>query len=484
MVVAYKKTLLVKKINDNLSQRVYSYYIFKQYQFFIDNSNSKFIANATQEVEKFSYRVVECYIGLITEIFLVGGVLLFLFISYPYLSLVLFFLSISFFCVIYFFFKKTMQNQGSIKVHHDALKIDTLQKSFYIIQNIKLDNLENFFINKFKKDTEISSKSHFILSFWSDLPKPIIELFTLLVVTILIYTFYFHLGIAKEGILSILTIFGVAMFRILPSFNRIFGFLNMIKFHYSTTDIIRNIVKDKTFLKSIEPSVQEKYYNFNNAITIKNLSFKYDQSDQYVLNNINLSLKKNEIVGISGPSGSGKSTFLNLICSLLKPTTGNIFVDDHLLKNIYKSFQSKIGYVPQKIYLTDGSIIENIILAKSKDTYDYNKFREVIEICGLTNIINNLEKKEESLIGERGTRLSGGQQQKLGIARALYKKPDILILDEATNALDKESEAEILKLVLNLKNKITIIIVSHNKSVLDFCEKIYEIKNAQLNQLR
>jgi ABC-type bacteriocin/lantibiotic exporter with double-glycine peptidase domain len=484
IIVAYKKTVLVKNINDNLSNKIFSYYIFKEYQFYINNSNSKFLSNITLEVEKFSYRVIDCFIGLITEIFLVSGVLAFLFIVYFYVSLLLFLISIIFFIIIYNLYKYKFKHLGNIKVQNDAHKIDILQKSFYIIQNIKLDNLEDFFINKFKKNTENSSNSQFLLSYLSELPKPIIEFFVLFVVLGLIFFLYSYLNISKQGILAILIIYGVAMFRILPSFSRIFAYLNQIKFHYSTTEVIHSILKDKKSFAKNTDLVQKKYIGFNKNIKIDKVSFKYDQSDHYTLKNINLVINKNEIIGISGHSGTGKSTLLNLICFLLKPTNGKIFVDDEPLENIYRLFQPKIGYVPQKIYLTDGSIIENIILGKSKDSYNYETFKEVIDICGLTNFINNLPDKEESLIGERGTKMSGGQQQRLGIARALYKQPDILILDEATNALDEKSEKEILKLIINLTKKTTIILVSHKESVLHISKKIYEIKNNQLNQIK
>lgn len=197
-----------------------------------------------------------------------------------------------------------------------------------------------------------------------------------------------------------------------------------------------------------------------------------------------MEITKNEIIGISGHSGSGKSTLLNLLSYLLKPTSGRILIDDEPLDNIYKSFQPKIGYVPQKIYLTNGSIIENVILGKSIDSYDYKLFKEVIDICGLSMLIDNLVDKEQSWIGERGAKLSGGQQQRLGIARALYKRPDILILDEATNALDSDSEKEILKIILNLATITTIILVSHKDSVLQISKRIYEIKNTKIIKLK
>jgi len=482
ILVHYKRADIVRNINNNLSNKVFSYYLMKDYQFFINSSDSKLVSNTIIEVEKFSYRVIDCFIGFVTEIFLVTGVLVFLFITYFYISFILLSISFIFFLLAYNLYKNKFKSIGNVKVQNDASKIDVLTKSFYIIQNIKLDNLENYFINEFKKNTENSSKSHFALSFFSELPKPIIELFVLITVLILVSFFYYNFDFKKKDILEILAIYGVAMFRILPSLNRIFGYLNQLKFHYSTTEIISDIFKKKS-LEDNEKTVQEKYFGFKNII-FDNVSFNYSQNSNFILKNVNLSFNRGEIIGISGKSGSGKSTLLNLLCYLLKPTSGKILVNNQDLENIYKSFQSKIGYVTQKVFFTDGSIIENVVLGKNKNNYNYELFKEVINICGLENFITNLKEKEESLIGERGTKLSGGQQQKLGIARALYKQPDILILDEATNALDEDSEKEILKLIINLSKKITIILVSHKEAVLHISEKIYEIKNNHLNQIK
>jgi ABC-type bacteriocin/lantibiotic exporter with double-glycine peptidase domain len=483
IIASYYRTKLVKNINDSLSNKIYSYYIFKDFQFFINNNNSKFITNITDEVEKFSYRVIDSLIGLITEIFLITGVLVFLFIMFFYVSILLFLISIFFFLIIYNLYKYKFRDIGNVKLRSDAGKIDILYNSFHIIQNIKLDNLESFFIKDFKEKTQASSRSQFLISFFNDLPKPILEFSLLFLVLALIYIAHFYLNINKQGIFSILAIYGISMFRILPSLNRIIGYLNLLKFYYPTTEVISDIIKNSDVSKN-NILDKKKFLDFKKSIRIKNLSFKYDKSDFYTLNNVNLEININDIIGISGESGSGKSTLLNILCSLLKPSSGQIFIDDEPLENIHRSFQSRVGYVSQKIYLTYGNFVENIIMNKTMKNYDPEMFGRVLDICGLTSFINNLPDKEKTLIGEKGARLSGGQQQRLCIARALYKNPNILILDEATNALDEKSEKEILQLILNLKKFITIILVSHKKETLEICDKIYQIKNSQINQIK
>ena len=202
-----------------------------------------------------------------------------------------------------------------------------------------------------------------------------------------------------------------------------------------------------------------------------------------ILANVNIEIKKNEIIGVVGDSGSGKSTFLNLLLYLLKPNSGQILVDNKPIDNIFKSFRKKVGYVPQKIYLTNQSLIKNVLLGKDIKDYDYSLFWDCIDRVNLRKIVDNLPQKENTQLGEKGAALSGGQQQRIGLARALYKKSEILILDEATNSLDKFSEDEILDTIYKLRSNLTIIIVSHNKDVLSRCDRLIKIDNSKVFQL-
>jgi ABC-type bacteriocin/lantibiotic exporter with double-glycine peptidase domain len=487
IIVSYKKSYLVKSVNNNLSNKLYEYYLRQEYQFYIDNQSSNFIANISLEVEKFSYKVLGCIIGLITEIFLVIAILIFLFTVYFYATLLFFVVASFLFFFIYNFFKLKFNVMGKIKVQSDSDKIDIIQESFYIIQNIKLDNLENFFIEKFKKKNNNASHSQFLLDFLSELPKPIIELFILILIASVVAFFYYYLSFSKQDIIIMLSIYAIAMFRILPSFNRILGLVNQIRFHSFTTDIIYNIIQNnKISNNKLNTEIpQKEYAGFKESIKIENLCFKYSSSQNDILSDINIKILKNEIIGISGDSGSGKSTLLNLICFLLKPTKGRILIDNLPLENIYKSFQPKIGYVPQKIYLTNDSIIDNVIFGQEKkEKHDLELFNRILDMCNLRELIDSKYNKEHFLIGERGAKLSGGQQQRIGIARALYKQPDILILDEATNALEIETEKQIIETILNLKEKLTIILVTHNKSILNLASKIYEISNGKITQVK
>lgn len=484
IIISYQKGKLVKKLNDQLSTRIYANYLLKDFQFFINTNSSNLIANIIFEVQKFSYNIVDSLLIVITELFLIIAVLIYLLTIYFKESLLLFLIILSFFTLFFKYYKSTHKRLGKLKIIHDNKKLEDLQNSFYVIQNIKLDYLENFFYKRFKTNTEESSKSSFYLQFTGEIAKPIIELLVLFVVSIIIFIFYIYLNLPKSEIFLMISIFIIGMFRVLPSCNKVFHNLNSLRFNYLTIDIIyleifrsnstnviQNIKKDNLSLLS-----------FDRLIHLKDINFSYSQSELNTLSNVNVEINKNKVVGIYGPSGGGKTTLLNLICCLLKPSSGKILLDNKSIENEYKLYQEKIGYVSQRVYLIDDSIINNVILGHEEDTFDYNLFVDVIKKADLEEVIKNFPLGKDTPIGERGSKLSGGQQQRLGIARALYKKPEILILDEATSALDDESEKQILKTISQLRNKITIIIVTHKRSLIEFCDKKYKVDNGKVTE--
>jgi ABC-type bacteriocin/lantibiotic exporter with double-glycine peptidase domain len=188
----------------------------------------------------------------------------------------------------------------------------------------------------------------------------------------------------------------------------------------------------------------------------------------------------NTTVGIIGQSGAGKSTLVDIVLGLLKPTSGEVLVDGINIEKNIDSWQIKLGYVPQTMYMIDESILKNIALGVPQEKIDYNKITEVIEAADIKYFIQNLPNGLNTNVGEKGVKLSGGQRQRIGIARALYTNPNVLILDEFTSSLDIETEKKIMESINNMKKKITIIIISHRHSVLEGCNKIIRIQNGKL----
>jgi ABC-type multidrug transport system fused ATPase/permease subunit len=483
LFVSYRKSKFIKNVYDILSKKICSIYLNQEFSFFIKKKSSDLISNMINEVDFFSYRVVDMMLVLLTEIVVVSAILSFLLFNFFQETLLLISVFFVFLFILYRYVRNKFKKLGDIKSKIDANRISDLQNAFYIIQNIKIDHLEDYFIKKFDTNSQIGSKNYSYLQFVSESVRPALEFVVLFIVLLILFIFFIYFSMDKQSLIAMMSLMVVSIFRILPSCSKIANSMNMIKFYYYTVDKIEEEIAKESSSATYKKSNVKKFF-LKDSVVFENISFSYSSKDKQVLSNINFTLKKNEVIGISGVSGSGKSTLLNILSCLLKPTKGKILVDGYPIDENCHSFQLSLGYVPQKIYLTEESLIKNIIFGIEEEFYNYELFDEVIKKSNLSKVLSGLPEGKDTALGERGNRLSGGQQQRVGIARALYKQPDILILDEATSALDEDSENAILKTISTFKNNLTIIIVSHKESVLNYCEKIYRLEKSGLFQIK
>ena len=279
-----------------------------------------------------------------------------------------------------------------------------------------------------------------------------------------------------------LVIFALAGLRILPSAAIISNGILMIGYCNEPLTIIYSDLKKykfkikDTFLN--EANLKNKK-NFDKSIELKEVSFSYNNSKRKILNKINFILNKNEFIGIIGDTGSGKTTFVDILLGFLKPTEGKILIDSREQNLSSLNFLGKIGYLPQENFIINDTLEANIALNYNKDEINKKKIRDVLNFLELDNFVENLPKNIDTLIGENGVKLSGGQKQKVCLARLLYHNKEIIILDEATNALDKVSEKGVIASIKSLKNK-TIIMISHDFENLKFCDKLYKLNNGKV----
>lgn len=479
-ITSFYKNKFVEKIHISISNKIFTSYLNKDYIFFLRNNSSRLTSNILNEISHFSYNVIDSFLIFLTEIFLITGIAIFLFYKFFIFTTILLLFCFLLFIFLILFYRKKMIKIGLQRSTAEHKKIDDLQKSFFSIQSIKLDGIENFFINKFKNNNSISAKLLSLLNFFNDLNKPIWEIFIFAGFSITMYIGYNFFGLFRADLILILATFVIAFFRFLPSLNRMVNSLNSFRFYSNSINYIYNeVYSSGDFVPSAQNETLKKL-KFFKEIQLKNISFKYDENSPFILNNLDLAIVPNTITFIKGESGAGKSTLLNIICGLIKPTTGEVLVDDKNINLFLKSYQAMVGYVPQKTLLSDDSILENIIFGKNIDDLDKNLINEVIRQSKLTKLIERLPNGLNTIIGERGSSLSGGEQQRIGIARALYKKPKILILDEATSALDEKTERLLLKEILELQEFITIIIVSHKKLEIEKEFELFELADSKI----
>ena len=210
----------------------------------------------------------------------------------------------------------------------------------------------------------------------------------------------------------------------------------------------------------------------------------YSKLDKLVLKNASLTIKKNEFVGIIGETGTGKSTLVDLLIGLLSPSKGTITVDGKNINNNLESWKEKLGYVQQNTYLLDESIKNNVAFGYKENQFDIAKIENSIEKAQLIKFVNNLKNGLDSNVGEHGVKISGGEKQRIAIARALYNDPDILILDEATSSLDLDTEAKILETLVKFKKNKTMIFITHRTSSLGYCDKVFKIENNEIKEIK
>jgi len=275
-----------------------------------------------------------------------------------------------------------------------------------------------------------------------------------------------------SSLLSVIAVFGVASFRLLPSLNRIV--VSLQSFRYGIP-VIHNLFTELNNIKEISQP-QANFLYFNNQLKINNISYRYPDSKKHALKDISIDIPFGSSIGFIGESGVGKSTFIDVILGLLKPECGSVLVDGINIHSNLRGWQNNIGYVPQNIFLSDDSLRNNIAFGLSDNEIDDDIIYKVIEETQLSKFVKSLPEGLSTLVGERGIRLSGGQKQRIGIARALYVRPKVLVLDEATSSLDSITEERVMESVYAIKN-ITLIIIAHRLSTVSKCEKLYTVNN-------
>ena len=269
----------------------------------------------------------------------------------------------------------------------------------------------------------------------------------------------------------------------MPAISLLIISINTLKFAGVGKDSILNEIKNiKNDNFNAEQKNNDPKPTFKESIKIQNLNFKYDKTEKLVLRDINLEINPGEKIAIIGASGAGKSTLINILVGLLQPSAGNIYVDkESIFKNL-KNWQSIISYIPQNIYLIDDTIENNITFSTDNDKIDQKWLDDVLRISKIHNDIYKLKDKTKTLVGDRGIRFSGGQKQRIAIARAIFKKPQILIMDEPTSGLDKETEEILFNNILSVSKNITLIVISHNIDIYDDKFKVYKLKDGILER--
>jgi ABC-type multidrug transport system fused ATPase/permease subunit len=480
----YFATLLSYKFAFSLQKKIkefiYLNYINLDYEDYLEEKSSVFISSITTQVSLLTINfVIPCLMIISEGLILIS--MLFVLILFEIKS----FIIISTLIIISIFFgykilAKTLRNIGKNKEELESEGIQIVQNSIGLLKVTKLYNLEESFFSHLKKINRNLASIQSKFYTFQNIPRSILELIIFLAISILIL-FLILFNYQDKEILLITGLFAAAGFKIIPSVNRII--LNMQSLKYSSTSV--NIINE-IFLKFkrreyIKKNICEEIIDFNNKIELKNCYFYYKKNiNNLILDNLSFNLQKSEKIGIFGSSGTGKTTFLDILLGILPLTSGKIFVDGKEANLNSLHWKKIISYVPQSNFLINGTLKSNIALGQLDNDIDCKFVKELISLVSLDLEFQFRDDFPENLaIGEKGINLSGGQIQRIGIARALYKKPKILIMDEPTSALDSYNEKKIMDSITSIKD-LTLIIVSHKETSLESCHKIYKFEHGKL----
>ena len=376
---------------------------------------------------------------------------------------------------------KEIKNWANQRVELSENLATLSQRIFLGIRDIYLSSNADHLINKFYNINKDQSHMETKNSTIQLMPKALLEILGL---SILLSTvFYFNnIGMSQDFILTNLTFYFVIAYRAIPAYNKILIQYQRIKYSKNSVDLINSTLSlsdDRVLSVPINDKI-----DFNKNIKINNFDFSYDNKKD-LINNFSIEIKKGEIIGLFGQSGSGKSTLLNLITLLIKPTSGKLFLDDELINSNseIRKYQDLITFISQDTFLVEDTIKNNIIF-NSTSKVDAKQLKFSIDFAQIDKFVNDLPNGIDYMVGSHSRRISSGQKQRIAIARAIYSANDMIIFDEATNALDEENEKAIISNIYSLRGKKTIIIVSHNKNNLDECDKIIEIRDKKIIQIK
>ncbi len=477
IILTYKKNKLIFETRVDLSTKLLQFYIRQDYEEYTRRGSYVLINNILKEIP---YLVDGVFTPLITIIieFITFLFIFSLLIFYEPVGTLAIFIFFAFYGLsYYFFFTNKTKMYGKIRAGSVEKSSAQIIQSINGLKEIKLYLRENFFVKRFESDLSDASKAETHGKTYQEVPRAATEVVGIIAFCILTATLLKNASDFSEIIIK-LGFFAAAGLRIMPLTNRIISSIQSIKFYLPNVDMIINEFNNAK-KESVNLNNKINYLDFK-KIEFKNVSFNYSVNKEAIFKNINFKLNNGDFIGICGKSGSGKSTFVDLFTSLLKPTTGEIFVDGKNLKDISDEWKEIIGYVPQDIFISDTSLKNNIAFSTEEKDIDEKHLKYCLERAQINDFLDQLPDAENTYVGEKGLKLSGGQIQRIAIARCLYKKSKILIFDESTNALDLNTEKKILETIYSLKGERTIIMISHKINTLSHCNKILTIENKNI----
>lgn len=464
-----------------ISSRLFAKYLQQPYIFFLNKNSAELSKNIIAEVGTVIYSVLIPCMQMLAKFIGILFILILLFLVNPLLALSVVIVLGGIYTAIYGIARKKLFNISRILVQVQESRFRLVNEALGGIKDIKLLGNAKFFLKRFTKASDVQAVNSATNQIIGLLPRYALESIAFgAILLIVVYMLVVNHDTAQ--VIPMLALYAFAGYRLMPALQMVFWAMTTIRANSGSLDVLYEDFKKLPMQPEVISNANVVPLKLNQAIELRNLTFAYPNMEKSVIKDLSLTIKANTTIGFVGSTGSGKTTTIDLVLGLLNPQAGALIVDgvpidEHNLRN----WQLNLGYVPQHIFLSDDTITNNIAFGIAEDKVDLAAVENAARIANLHEfIVKELPEGYETVVGERGVRLSGGQRQRIGIARALYRDPDVLILDEATSALDGITETVIMEAIHNLAHQKTIIIIAHRLTTLKECDVIYMLEHGKI----
>ena len=457
------------RVTSRIAARMLEVYIRQPYAFHLRKNSSTLIRN-TQDASMLVAGGVEPMLTILTEGLIAFALFTVLVVVEPVGTICV--IGVLLFATFIFqkFFDQKLQRWGALRQIQKGSIIQTIQQGLGAVKDVQVLGREEWFVNEHRERQTLDANLLRRINTVQAVPRLWLEVMAMAGLAGLV-AIMLASGKDIDKIIPTVGLFAVTSFKVLPSINKLVSSKQTLKVSRSTIETIHHDLDLPITVNSPNHNVDFQFKN----VVVDQLDFEYEQSESLVLSNINIKISSGEAVGFVGQSGSGKSTLIDIMLGLLEPQNGSVLINGQTIENVKQSWQKQIGYIPQTIFLLDDSLRRNIAIGIADSEIDELAIVEALKSAQLEDFVASLPEGLDTVVGERGVRLSGGQRQRIGIARALYHRPSVLVLDEATSSLDTETEHGVMQAVQALQGDKTVIIVAHRLSTVEYCDRLYRL---------
>lgn len=464
----------------SIGKRLVECYLHQPYSWFLSRNSADLSKSILSEVSTVIHNGLVPLLTLIAQSAVALALVFLLFLVDSTLAIVVGFVMCLAYASIFVLFSRWLKVLGQARIKANQERYTSVSEAFGAAKAIKVAGLEDAYVQRFAKPAELYAKGHAVAALIAQLPRYVVEGIAFGGMLILIL-YLMNKSSDFAVALPVIALYAFSGYRLLPALQQIYTSVTQLRYVGAAVDALHT---DFVSLQEVDISKKSNnHLQVKKFICLNNVSYRYPGAENPALNGIDLTIPARSIVGFVGATGSGKTTILDIILGLLEPVEGSLCIDgERITPENRRKWQRVIGYVPQHIYLADDTVTANIAFGVEPSNIDLSAVEHAARMANIHEfVINDLAQGYDTIVGERGVCLSGGQCQRIGIARALYRNPQLLILDEATSALDSLTEKAVMDAVNSLRNDITVIMVAHRLSTVKSCNKIFLLNRGELH---